>query len=156
MLKRSIFGFLNSCAISTIVLLIIELAARNIFHYDFSPITPEFESYFPSGVMAMEADILLYGIIGLAFSSMSFIFEKDRIGFVLQNIIYCLATGIIWIPIITFIWQLWLYPEALISTILGFVLTYIIISISMYHKTKQEVAEINKQLQNNQNYDMAL
>ena len=147
MLKRSVFGFLNSCAVSTIALLIIELVARNIFQFHFSPITPEFEALFPSTIMAIEVDILLYGVIGFVFSFMSFIFEKDRIGFILQNIIYCFATGIIWIPIITFIWQLWRYPEALFCTIIGFVMTYIIISISMYHKTRREVAEINKQLQ---------
>lgn len=141
-------GFAFSATISTICLFFIEIAVRLSSGFDYTPITPEFLSLFPSHSMAMEVDILLYGMIGMTFSGMTFIYEKDHIGFVLQNIIYCIATGIVWIPIVTFLWQLWRYPAALFYTIGGFLITYMIITTAMYHTTKKDIAQINDSILN--------
>lgn len=127
-----------------VVLLLIELLVRKIAGIeDFSPLSPEYIALFPSQSIALEVDILLYGVIGATFSGMSFIYEKDRIGFVLQNIIYFVLTSVVWLPIVTLIWQLHRYPTALLGTLSGFTLTYLIMSVVGYRITKKEVAEIN-------------
>lgn len=142
---RIIKSFAYSCTVSMIVLILIELISTALGHR-LSPLTPEFISYFPSETIALEVDILLYGLFGIAFSGMSFIYEKDSLGFVVQNIIYCLSTAVVWIPIVTFIWQLWKYPQALICTIIGFVLTYLIMTINAYHNTRKAVDDVNRLL----------
>ncbi len=139
-------SFAFSCTISMIALFLIEAISAATGHR-LSPLTPEFISYFPTETIAFEVDILLYGLFGLAFSSMTFIYEKDSLGFVLQNIIYCLGTSVIWIPVVTFIWQLWKYPPALISTILGFFLTYVIINIVVYNTTRKDISDVNRMLE---------
>lgn len=146
--KRALSAFLYSSVISMICLLLIEAISGAMGHR-VSPLTPEFIAYFPSETIAMEVDILLYGIFGMAFGGMSYIFEIDRIGFVVQNIIYFITTALVWIPIVTFIWQLWKYKEAFVYTIVGFVLSYIIVTVCNYAHTMKEVEDVNKALVEN-------
>lgn len=146
-LLKIIKSFAYSCVISMIILALIELISTALGHR-LSPLTPEFISYFPSETIAVEVDILLYGIFGVTFSAMSFIYEKDSLGFVVQNIIYCLGTAVVWIPIVTFIWQLWKYPQALICTIMGFLVTYAIMTIVAYNTTRKDISDVNRLLGN--------
>jgi len=147
-LKRAFTSFLYSAVISMVCLLLVEIISTAM-GFRVVPMTPEFISYFSSETVALEVDILLYGVFGMAFGGMSFIFEKDKIGFVVQNIIYFVATALVWIPIISFIWQLWRYREAMISTIAGFLLSYLIVTVSTYAHTMKEVEEVNKALMEN-------
>jgi len=112
----------------------------------FSAMTPEYRAMFPSDTLALGIAVLSHGLIGAAFAGATFIYEKAEIGFVLQNIIYFLLTGIVWIPLICFVWQLYRYPAALVSTIGGFVLTYVVMSVLGYNITKKEVEQINAKL----------
>lgn len=140
-------SFAFSCTISTVILALIELISTALGHR-IAPLTPEFISYFPSETIATEVDILLYGIFGAAFSGMTFIYEIDSLGFVVQNIIYCLSTSVVWIPIVTFIWQLWKYPQALICTIIGFIVTYLIMTIIAYNTARKDITDVNRMLGN--------
>ena len=123
--------------------LIIEIIVRAVSGFDYSPVTPEFISLFPSVSIAYAVDTLLYGFIGLTYALMLFVFGFDRIGFVIQSIIYYITTGIVCIPIIIFIWRLDKYPSALISTIIGFIVTDIIMTVVSYNITKKNIASIN-------------
>ncbi len=140
-------SFAFSCTTSTVILALIELISSALGHR-IAPLTPEFISYFPSETIATEVDILLYGIFGAAFSGMTFIYEIDSLGFVVQNIIYCFSTSVVWIPIVTFIWQLWKYPQALICTIIGFIVTYLIMTIIAYNTTRKDITDVNRMLGN--------
>ena len=57
-----------------------------------------------------------------------------------------LVTGIVWIPVVCFVWQLYRYPAAFFCTIGGFILTYVVMSVLGYKITKKEVDEINAKL----------
>lgn len=151
--KKSLFSFMISAMAGMLVLLIIETISRACGN-DRNPLTPEFLALFPSDTIAFGVDILLYGMFGLAFAGWSFLYEIDRLGFVVQNMLYMLGTGIIWIPIVMLMWKLYKYPPAMIFTIAGFVVTHIIMSIIIYNNTKKEVNSINLALasQNNYNY----
>jgi len=142
-IKRALSSFLYSAFIAMVCLLLVEVISTAL-GFRVVPMTPEFISYFPSETIALEVDILLYGVFGMVFGGMSFIYEKDKLGFVLQNIIYCLTTAIIWIPIITFIWQLWKYKPAMIYTIVGFIASYVIITVSTYLRTRHDIDEVNR------------
>lgn len=146
-LKRGIAGFGNSAVCGLIVNLIIELAVRHFTgDSEFIPLSPEFVQMFASETVAMEVNILLYGGIGAAFAMAAWIFEQDRLGFVLQNLIYFVMTSVVWVPVVTLIWQLWRRPEALYGTLAGFFCTYIIMSYVGYRITRRDVTEINQAL----------
>ena len=143
-LKRSFCSFCISAVCGAFMNLMIEIVVRMVTGIeDFSPLSPEYVALFPSERIAVEVNILLYGVIGAVFSAMTFIYEKPEIGFVLQNLIYCILTGIFWVPIVVFIWQLNRYPQAFYGTISGFIATYIIMSVVGYKITKKEVEAIN-------------
>ena len=143
MVKRIGMAFVFTAFWGMACNMIIEIVVRIVSGIDYSPLTPEFIAMFPSVTIAYGVDMLLYGVIGLAFSSMLFIYEIDRIGFVLQNAIYYLVTGIVWIPIVAFLWQLWRYPQALVCTIVGFVMTDVIMTVIGYRTTKRNIRELN-------------
>lgn len=143
MIKRCLNAFIYSTFFGVLINLVIELIVRVVSGFDYSPITPEFRAIFPSATTAVFADALLYGVIGFIFAFMLFIYNYDKIGFVIQNIIYYVGTSIVWMPIIIFIWQLQKYPGALISTIIGFVVAEIIMTVIAYNITKKNIAAIN-------------
>ncbi|MCQ2557826.1 MAG: DUF3021 domain-containing protein [Oscillospiraceae bacterium] len=148
LLKRGITSFLFSASISMICLLLIELIT-GLCGVHVSPMTPEFAALFPSPTIALETDILLYGVIGFGFSIMTFLYEIDRLGFILQNILYFFATAVFWVPIVTLVWQLQRYPQALGYTILGFFLSYVIMCILGYRTTKRDVEAVNRAIRKN-------
>lgn len=147
MLKRATFSFAISCVCGLVVYMLIEMIG-NVFCglEGFSVLTPEYLALFPTETLALEAAVLFHGLIGAAFSAATVIYEKAEIGFLLQNVIYFVATGIVWVPVVAFVWQLYRYPMAFFSTIGGFAVTYVIMSVVGYRITKKEVALINARL----------
>ena len=140
---RILQSFCFSSAISLICLLIIESIGEAL-DPSFSVMTPEFASLFPTQRIAFGVDLLLYGLLGAAFSGWTAIYECDRIGFVIQNLIYSVGTAVVWIPIVTLIWQLQKYPPALIFTILGFFVSHVIVTIITYKTTRKDIEQLNR------------
>ena len=147
MLKKSLFSFVISCCIGLVVYMLLEWIGGVLLEIEgFSCMTPEYQVLFPSNTLALGTAVLLHGLIGAAFSGATFIYEKIEIGFIFQNIIYFILTGMVWIPVVCFVWQLYRYPEAFFCTIGGFVITYIVMSVLGYKITKKEVDQINIKL----------
>ncbi len=147
MIKRASFSFIISSFCGLVVYLLIEYIVGVVIGVEgFTALTPEYLAKFPSETLALGVAVLSHGLIGAAFGAASSIYDKVEIGFILQNVIYVLLTGIVWVPIICFVWQIYRYPAALFSTIGGFVLTYVIMSVIGYNSTKKEVAQINARL----------
>lgn len=144
MIKRMGRSFIYTSFFAMLCNVMIEIVVRSIAKFDYSPITPEYIAMFPSVTIAYGVDLLLYGVIGMAFSGFMIIYEKDQMGFVFQNIIYFVLTSVVWIPIVTFLWQLWRYPEALFCTVICFVVTNIIMMIVGYRTTKKNIEALNE------------
>lgn len=146
-LLRTISSFCYSVACGLLVNFLVEIIVQHITgDLTFSPVSPEFLARFSSRTVAIEVNALLYGLIGASYSASMVIYETDRIGFIIQNIIYFLVTSLVWVPILTFMWQLQRYPQALISTIFCYAITYVIVFIIGYRITKRDVANINQAL----------
>lgn len=149
---RALSSFCYSTSCGLIVNLLIELIVQRITgDLTFSPLSSEFIAMFPSQTIAVEINALLYGCIGFSFSAAMFVYELERLGFIIQNIIYFLITSIVWLPILIFMWHLQRYPQALISTIVCFAVTYIIMSCIGYHTIKKDVSIINQALAEQEN-----
>lgn len=147
MIKRASFSFIISSFCGLVVYMLIEYFFGVVIGVEgFTALTPEYLAKFPSETLALGVAVLSHGLIGAAFAAATVIYEKAEIGFVLQNIIYVLLTGIVWIPIICFVWQLYRYPAAFFCTIGGFLLTYAVMSVIGYNVTKKDVAKINAKL----------
>lgn len=148
LIERCVKSFGISAICGLLVNMLIEIIVRSVTKTEsFVPLAPEFVALFPSETIAMEVNILLYGVIGVTFSAAAWIYEQEKLGFVWQNLIYFLLTSIVWIPIVMLVWQLQKYPQAFISTLAGFAGTYVIMSIVGYRITKSDVDRINRVLE---------
>ena len=147
MLKRVFFSFAISCCCGLVVYLLIEWIFGVLVGLEgFSAMTPEYLAMFPSDTLALGVAVLSHGLIGATFAAGTGIYEKVEIGFIWQNIIYFFVTGVVWIPVVCFVWQLYRYPAAFFCTIGGFILTYVVMSVLGYKITRKEVDEINAKL----------
>lgn len=152
MVKKCATGFAFSAICGLLVNMLIEIIVQTVTGMDnFNPIPPEYMKMFASERIAIEVYILLYGVIGAAFSGMTFIYEYHEIGIFLQNLIYLCLTGAVWIPILTLLWQLQKHPYALAGTLLGYAGSYIIISFIGYNTAKKDIGMINVVLKENNN-----
>ena len=147
-MMRCGFSFMISAFISMVINMLIELIVQLITKdITFSALSPEFRSVFATERMAVYVNALLYGLIGATFSGCTVIYELERVGYILQNLLYYICTACVWVPIVMFMWQLWRYPSAFISTFAGFVATYFVMTIVGYRIKKQEIEDINLLLQ---------
>lgn len=144
MVKRILNSFIYTSFFAMLCNLIIEMIVRLLTGFDYSPVTPEYIAMFPSITVAYGVNMLLYGVIGIAFSGFMFVYEKEQIGFVIQSLLYAALTSIVWIPIVTFVCQLWRYKEALLCTIICFVITILIMIVVQYRTTKKNIEKLNE------------
>ena len=144
--KRGLIGFASSALIGSAVNMLIDIIVNAVGVKDFISMAPAFRNLFPTPVIAAYVNVFLYGIIGFTFSSMTIIYEANRLGYILQSIIYFLITGSVALMIVLLIWQLHHYPQALISTIAGYGITYLIIGILSYKQLKADIKQINAEL----------
>ncbi|MCQ2496405.1 MAG: DUF3021 domain-containing protein [Lachnospiraceae bacterium] len=146
-LQRCGISFTISALSGLIVNLIIDVIMNTVNPgSSFVSMSPEFLALFPSPVIAGYVNILLYGIIGTAFAGMTVIYEVQRLGLLIQSLIYFLTTSLVWIPITMFLWQLYKYPQALISTVIGYFFSYVIVSIISYKQLRRDISEINERI----------
>lgn len=143
-LKRIFVSFACSAFSGLLVNLLIDVFANGVSDLDgFVSMAPEFVALFPTPTIAAYINVILYGFIGAAFGGMTFVFDIDRIGFVIQSICYFIGTSAV-LTVITFvIWQLWKYPAALICTLCGYAVSFVIIGVIKYRGLKKDVEEIN-------------
>lgn len=144
--KRTALSFFISCVCGLLVNLIIDVVLAKTGPLRPYSMTPEFVSMFATPVIAAYVNILFYGLIGATFAAMTFIFDCERIGFVIQNAVYFIATGAVWAPITIYFWQLYKYPNAMISTALGYLMTYVIVTVVVYRDIKRNVDMINEHI----------
>ena len=146
-LKKGAVSFAISAFCGLVINLIIDIVINAIGYTGFCSISPDFLSLFPTTAMAAYVNLLLYGVIGATFSMMTFVYDLEKIGFAVQSIIYFVVTAAVCILITTLLWQLHRYPAALISTLSGYAVTHIIMFTVNYRRLKNDINEINTQLE---------
>ncbi|MCR5329084.1 MAG: DUF3021 family protein [Saccharofermentans sp.] len=88
--------------------------------------------------------IALLGVIGATFSLAAYIYEIEKIGFIIQSIIYFVITSSVCVGITILLWQLHKYPAAFISTLAGYLATHVIMMVIEYRKLKADIKVINE------------
>ena len=145
-LRRGMISFIVSCFCGMMVNLIIDTIVHSMGNKDFTSISPFFLEHFSSPITAAYLNILLYGVIGFTFSIMTFVFDLEKIGFIIQSIIYFVVTSAVYVAITVLLWQLQKRPEALISTLAGYAGTFVLMCIIMYRSLKKDMEEINSSI----------
>ncbi len=149
-LKRIVISFSLSSFAGLITNLLIDAGVNASGNSGFISIAPEFMSLFPTPVIAGYVNVLIYGIIGASYAGMTFIFDCRRIGVIIQWCIYFCVTFGICMTITIFVWQLHRYPQAFISTVMGYSVTYAIMGVVQYRKLKDDIRVINENLSRNE------
>ena len=145
-IKRGLFSFAVSAFSGLTANLIIDSIVNANTRDTFISMSPEFRAMFPTPAIAAYVNVLLYGLIGFAFAFMTFLFDVNRIGLLIQWLLYFVSTAAICIGITVLLWQLHRHPQALIMTLLGYATTYVILAVVQFRKLKQDVAAINREL----------
>ena len=145
MLKGGFRSFAISALMGTLVNMIIDIIVNGTGQTGFISMSPDFLAVFPTPVLAAYVNVILYGLIGLTFASMRFVYELERIGFVLQSVIYFLVTSAVCVSITIVLWQLHKYPIGLICALTGYGITHVIIISIEYRRLKKDILLINEQ-----------
>ena len=142
--KRGLMSFAIGAFAGLLVNLIIDVIVNLTGHEGFISMSIAYLDLFPTPAMAAYVNILLYGLIGGLLAWTTYIYEVERIGFVIQSIIYFLITSSVCMAITIFLWQLHKYPIAIICTLSGFALTHVLMITSEYRKLKADIKVINE------------
>ena len=143
-LKRGFTSFALSAFAGLIVNLIIDVIMNAVFKTEFHSMSPDYVALFPSVTIAAYVNVLLYGVIGATFSLSSYIYEIEKMGFIIQSIIYFVITSTVCVGITIILWQLHKYPAAFISTLAGYLATHIIMMVIEYRRLKADIRAINE------------
>lgn len=143
-IKRGFISFSISAFAGLVVNLLIDSIANANGAAGFISMSPDYRALFPTAAVAAYVNVLLYGVIGFTFSVMSFIFDVERLSFLLQSVIYFIVTSAVCVGITTVLWQLQKYPAAFISTLAGYAATHAIMFVIAYRKLKADIKEINE------------
>ncbi|MBQ1848918.1 MAG: DUF3021 family protein [Lachnospiraceae bacterium] len=144
--ERAAISFAIGSFAGLIVNFIIDIIAGALGAEGFCSISPDFQALFPTTAMAAYANVLLYGCISASFAAMTFVYEIERIGFLIQSIIYFAVTSTVCLLITMLLWQLQRYPAALFGTLAGYAVTHVIMITMAYKKLRKDVREINQEL----------
>ena len=143
-LKRAVTSFAMSSFAGILVNLIIDIIMNAGGHTGFNSMSPDYVAFFPSVTIAAYVNIFLYGIIGLTFAMSALIYEAEKMGFLIQSIIYFIITSTVSVGITMLLWQLHKYPSAFISTLSGYAATYVIMTAIEYRRLKDDIKAINE------------
>lgn len=143
-LTRIAISFSVSAFVGILINLIIDTVVNSTGNAGFISMSPRYVALFPTPVIAAYCNVLIYGIIGAVFSGATAIYEVERIGFVIQSLIYFLITAAASMGITVVLWQLHRYPAAFISTMAGYLVTHIIMITIEYRKVKADIKAINE------------
>ena len=143
-LKRGITSFVLSSFAGLLVNLIIDIIMNAKGMTGFNSMSPDYVALFPSVTIAAYINVFLYGIIGVTFALSALIYEVEKMGFLIQSIIYFVITSVISVGITMLLWQLHKYPAAFISTLAGYAVTYVIMTVIEYKKLKADIKVINE------------
>ena len=145
-LQRGAISFAISCFVGLLINLLIDVIVNAFGMENFISMSPEFLATFQTPVIAAYVNILSYGLIGATFATMMFVFDCNRLGYLIQGLIYFLVTAAVCMGITIFLWRLHHYPKALICTMAGYGVTYVIMGIFQFRKLKRDVQFINDEI----------
>lgn len=146
MIKKIILNAVLSFHGTAMLHIIISLVISCVGMDNHVPMLDAYMAFFPSESVALLVEILLVGVIGATFGACAPIFEIERWSFLKQGVVHFLITTAVWLPISIFVWAIYKYPAAIISTAISYSFVYGVTWIMSAIKYNKMVKEINKML----------
>ena len=115
-------------------------------------LVPEYAAHFENPFIALMVQTLLCGMIGFAFGGCSVIMEIAKWSMVRQAVVHFLLTACVWVPVSIFCWGLGRYLISFICIFLGMLFTYTVTWTCQIIVCRKEVARINAQLLERENW----
>ncbi|PGZ57394.1 hypothetical protein COE58_26005 [Bacillus cereus] len=146
LISRVFGGFVIGVIIGQVVQILISL---KLGHGEYISVVDHFRSFFVSEMTAVFVQILLTGIIGVAFATSSLVFEIAKWSLLKQYIVHFCITALVWVPIVTLLWM----PKTFISTMIFFISflgTYVVTWVIQYMISKNDIKQINAAIQSKQ------
>ena len=144
MIKNLLFRIANSfmyaIGITTVVYTFI------IFFTGGMPLLPEYAGRFDNDVKALLVQLILIGLMSAVLGGGSIIMELERLGLIVQSIVYFIISLCVWLFVGDFCWCIIKYPQAFISVVVSYTISYIICWTIQYRICKKNIADINKKL----------
>lgn len=140
-LLRAANSFMYSVGISAILQMLLLTFVEGL-----DPVLPEFGAHFPDMAQAVLAQCLLIGVGSAAFGAGSVIMELEKIGLIVQSVLYFVLTAAVWIPIACICWGIHKYSSALVTVLVSYMVSYAISWAVQLKICKKNVEEINARL----------
>ncbi len=144
-LIRMANSFMYAIGITTVIYFFITTGR------DFVPLLPEYRERFDNDTQALLVQLMLIGCMSAALGGGSVIMEMKRLSLLAQSIIYFVLASVVWISVGCYCWCIYKYPQALASTLISYVVSYIICWAIQYKLCKKNIEEINRHLQEREN-----
>lgn len=138
---RAINSFMYSVGITVLFQFILLLCFKGM-----QPVLPEFGAYFPNETIALLTQTILIGVCSAFFGGGSVFMELEKIGLIVQSVLYFILTAAVWVPIACLCWGIHKYPSALITVSASYLIAYAISWMVQFKECKKNVAEINVRL----------
>lgn len=110
------------------------------------PLMPEYSSQYSSEAEALLVQLLLIGCMSAALGGFTVIMEIERLSLLVQTGIYYFASLVVWLWIGNKCWCIFKYPQALLSTLLSYTVSYIICWTVIHRNCKKNIQEINQRI----------
>ncbi len=142
---RFIIGFCIGVLHGAMVVFFVSLGVNGI-NGDYIPVVPETVRIFGSENLAVIAQTLLTGMLGVAYAMAAFVYENPKWSFVKQSILQFLIT----FPYLMIVARICWIPEhangywsLAVSILVGYIINFII----HYNLAKNDVREINNKME---------
>lgn len=138
---RAINSFMYSVGITVLLQFILLLCFKGML-----PVLPEFGARFSNETVALLTQTILIGVCSAFFGGGSVIMELEKIGLIVQSVLYFILTAAVWVPVACVCWGIHKYPSALLTVSASYLIAYAISWTIQFKECKKNVAEINVRL----------
>lgn len=145
MIKNIAFRALNSFMYSVGITVVLQFILLSLFE-GMPPVLPEFGARFPNETAALLTQTILIGVCSAFFGGGSVIMELEKIGLIVQSVLYFALTAAVWVPVACVCWGIHKYPSALLTVSASYLISYFISWMVQFKECKKNVAEINVRL----------
>lgn len=111
------------------------------------PMLPEYLALFENETLAMLTQCVLVGFSAAVFGAGTVIMQIEKIGLVIQSILYFILTTAVWVPVACLCWGMHKYAGSMVTFGISYVISYTISWWIQYKDCKKNVEQINRRLE---------
>lgn len=139
-LIRAANSFMYSIGMTTVIYVIV------LKFFGITPLLTDYSTRFDSDVEALLVQLVLIGTMSAALGGGSILMELEKLGLIVQSAIYFVISLCVWLLVGDFCWCITKYPQAFVSVVVSYSVSYVICWVIQYRLCKKNIEEINKKI----------